>query len=108
MNIADIAAIVNAGGGGGGGEGDFSTCTGTITDEGELIYYLPVLTETEGIEYIYCGSIPVGGEFRVVLYKGQALLLTDGNHVTFSGNITEIEEDNTYLVTGDFSATIGV
>lgn len=92
---------------GAGGGGDYSTCTGTITDEGNLMYYLPVLAEIADVECVYSGPSAEGGEFQVVLYQGQALLLTDGEHVTSSGNITEIEENNIYLITGDFSATIG-
>ena len=90
--------------GGGGGDSDFTIANVTIWASG-LNYYLPVLDEQDGINFINATMRSNSGNYQVPLYKGNAVFmpLDEGLAIDIAGNITPLVEGQAYLITGDGS-----
>ena len=98
--------------GGGGGDSDFTTATMTITNNSmtDVRPLMPFVIDEDGFEssaaqgYAEMSTVTT---FRVILYKGTALIcITElGVSISTTGNI-EDDGDGYYYVTGDCTITI--
>lgn len=88
----------------GGGGGDLTIANVSISASG-LNYYLPVLDEQDGINFINATMRSNSGIFQVPLYKGNAVFMPvdEGLAIDIAGNITPLVEGQAYLITGDGS-----
>lgn len=110
--------LLEGGGSGGGGSSDFSTAEVIVVKnyENAFTIHTPIAMDNDempaSLPDIDSSNIGNRTIFRVILYKGNAVMLIDGFSlgaeptITTSGNIQYIEIAHIYTITGDCTITI--
>lgn len=97
-DFLSIAGYENPGGGG----GDFSTAEVTVNNSiGGILITVPAIYNEIAVPFITDAP-----SFTVILYKGTAVMGGNPSIGSVGGDITYVEDDDIYLITGDCTITL--